>query len=140
MAYFSDGKVRATYPTTNGLGAGRVSDFQFDDDGTLWVSTEGGLSRLKNNRVATLTSANGLPCDTVHWAIEDDDRSFWLYTACGLVRIGRSELDAWSTAADKQQDGSRRIQVTVLDSSDGVRGLAGRATSNPRAAKTPTGN
>jgi len=139
MAYFSDGKVRATYPTTNGLGAGRVSDFQFDDDGTLWVSTEGGLSRLKNNRVATLTSANGLPCDTVHWAIEDDDRSFWLYTACGLVRIGRSELDAWSTAADKQQDGSRRIQVTVLDSSDGVRGLASPGHYHPQVAKTPDG-
>jgi signal transduction histidine kinase/ligand-binding sensor domain-containing protein len=139
IAYFSDGKVRATYTTTNGLGAGRVSDFQFDDDGTLWVSTEGGLSRLKNNRVATLTSANGLPCDTVHWAIEDDDRSFWLYTACGLVRIGRSELDAWSTAADKQQDASRRIEVTVLDSSDGVRGLASPGHYHPQVAKTPDG-
>ena len=69
--------------------------------GTLWVSTEGGLSRLKNNRVATLTSKNGLPCDTVHWAIEDNDHSFWLYTACGLVRIARSELDAWAAAVDK---------------------------------------
>ena len=139
IAYFSDGKVRATYTTTDGLGAGRVSDFQFDDDGMLWVSTEGGLSRLKNNRVATLTSKNGLPCDTVHWAIEDDDRSFWLYTACGLVRIGRSELDAWSTAADKQEDASRRIQITVLDSSDGVRGLASPGHYHPQVAKTPDG-
>ena len=64
IAYFSDGQVRASYTTTDGLGGGRVSDFHFGDDGALWVSTEGGLSRLKNNRVATLTSKNGLPCDT----------------------------------------------------------------------------
>src|SRR3984885_6749365 len=131
MAYFSDGKVRATYTTTNGLGAGRVSDFQFDDDGTLWVSTEGGLSRLKNNRVATLTSKNGLPCDTVHWAIEDNLHSFWLYTACGLVRIARSELDAWAA------DPNRTIQATVFDNSEGVRSLPSHY--HPQVAKTPDG-
>jgi signal transduction histidine kinase/ligand-binding sensor domain-containing protein len=133
IAYFSDGQVRATYTTADGLGAGRVSDFQFDDDGALWVSTEGGLSRLKNNRVATLTSKNGLPCDTVHWAMEEDDRSLWLYTACGLVRIARSELDAWAA------DANRAIQATVFDSSDGVRSLSGPGHYHPQVAKTPDG-
>src|ERR1700722_5269301 len=79
ISYFSDGGIRASYTAADGLGAGRVSHFRFDDDGTLWVSTEGGLSRLRNNHVATLSSKNGLPCDTVHWAIEDHDHSFWLY-------------------------------------------------------------
>jgi signal transduction histidine kinase/ligand-binding sensor domain-containing protein len=133
IAYFPDGQVRATYTTTDGLGAGRVSDFQFDDDGTLWVSTEGGLSRLKNNRVATLTSKNGLPCDTVHWAIEDHDHSFWLYTACGLVRIARSELDVWAA------DANRTIQATVFDSTDGVRSLSDPGHYHPQVAKTPDG-
>src|SRR6266705_2831605 len=132
-AYFSDGQVRTSYTTTDGLGAGRVSDFQFDDDGTLWVSTEGGLSRLKNNHVATLTSKNGLPCDPVHWAMEEDDRSLWLYTACGLVRIARSELDAWVA------DPNRTIQATVFDSSDGVRSLSSPGYYHPQVAKTPDG-
>jgi signal transduction histidine kinase/ligand-binding sensor domain-containing protein len=139
IADLSDGQVRASYTTADGLGAGRVSDFYFDGGGALWISTEGGLSRLKNNRVATLTSKNGLPCDTVHWAIEDNDRSFWLYTTCGLVRMDRSELDAWSTAADKREDASRRIRVTVLDSSDGVRSLASPGHYHPQVAKTPDG-
>jgi signal transduction histidine kinase/ligand-binding sensor domain-containing protein len=133
IAYFSDGQVRASYTTADGLGAGRVSGFQFDDDGALWVSTEGGLSRLKDNRVATLSSKNGLPCDAVHWAIEDNDRSLWLYTACGLVRIARSELDAWVA------DPNRTIQATVFDSSDGVRSLAGPGHYHPQVAKTPDG-
>jgi len=139
IAYFSDGQIRASYTAAGGLGSGRVSDFRFDNDGTLWISTQGGLSRLKNNHLATLTSKNGLPCDRVHWAIEDDDRSFWLYTACGLVRIARSELDAWSTAVDKQDNTTRRIQVTVFDSSDGVRSLPDPGHYHPLVGKSSDG-
>ena len=82
IAYFAEGGLRASYTVADGLGAGRVSSFQFDHDGAFWVSTEGGLSRLKNCRIATLTSKNGLPCDGVHWVAEDNDRFFWLNTAC----------------------------------------------------------
>jgi ligand-binding sensor domain-containing protein len=139
IAYFYDGQVRASYTSADGLGAGRVSNFHFDDDGTLWVSTEGGLSRLKNNRMATLTNRNGLPCDTVYWAMEGDDHSLWLYTPCGLVRIARSELDAWAAAVDKTQDTSLPIRVTVFGSSDGVRSLSSIGNYHPQVAKTPDG-
>src|SRR5271166_914822 len=139
LAYVSDGKVRASYTAADGLGPGRVSDLRFDDDGTLWVSTEGGLSRLKNNRVATLTSRNGLPCDTVHWMMEDNAHSVWLYMACGLVRVARSELDAWAAAVDKTQDTSLPIRVTVFDSSDGVRSLFAPGNYHPQVAKSTDG-
>jgi len=138
IAYF-DGQVRVSYTASDGLGAGRVSDFHFDDDGALWVSTEGGLSRLKNNRLATMSSTNGLPCDTVHWAIEDDDHSMWLYTACGLIRIVRSELDAWAAAVDQRQNAGRPIRVTTFDSSDGVKNLSNPGHYHPQVAKTPDG-
>ena len=116
VSYFKDGQLRASYTAANGLGEGNVAGLQLDRDGALWAATEeGGLSRLKDGRIATLTSRNGLPCDTIHWTIEDDDRSFWLYTACGLVRITRTELDAWIA------DPKRRIETTVWDAADGVR-------------------
>ena len=134
VAYFKDGQVRASYASTDGLGEGRVAGLEIDGDGTLWAATEGGLSRLKDGRVATLTSKNGLPCDTVHWVMEDDDHSFWLYTACGLVRIARSELDAWAA------DPKRIIQSTTFDISDGV-SLRAIAVSEytPRVAKASDG-
>jgi signal transduction histidine kinase len=134
VAYFRDGQVRASYASVNGFGEGRVTSLELDGDGTLWAATAGGLSRVKNGRVATLTSKNGLPCDTVHWVAEDDAHSFWLYTACGLVRIARSELDAWAA------DPKRIIQSTTLDSSDGVR-LRAIAVSEytPRVAKASDG-
>jgi signal transduction histidine kinase len=114
VAYFKDGRIRASYASPEGLGEGMVRGFYVDGNGTLWAATEGGLSRIKDGRVLTLTSQNGLPCNTVHWMMEDDAHSVWLYLACGLVRISRSELDAWASHS------KQTIQATVFDSSDGV--------------------
>jgi signal transduction histidine kinase/ligand-binding sensor domain-containing protein len=133
VAYFRDSQIRASYAATDGLGEGLVNGLRLDQDGTLWAATQGGLSRLKNGRVTTLTSKNGLPCDAVNWVTEDDFHSFWLYTACGLVRIARSELDAWAAHPNHS------VQATVFDSSDGVRilGLGGSLT--PQVSKSPDG-
>ncbi len=134
VAYFKDGQLRASYAVADGLGEGRVENFQFDGDGTLWAATQGGLSRVKDGRVTTLTSRNGLPCDTVQWVMEDDDRAFWLYTACGLVRIARTELDSWVT------DSNRTIKIAVLDSSDGVISHADTVSGySPRVTKSTDG-
>ena len=118
--YFADGQVRAAYTAGDGLGGGTVNRFQFDPDGTVWAATEGGLSRLKNGRVATLTSKNGLPCDAVHWVIEDNDHAFWFFMPCGLVRVARTEIDGWAAAVDHDGNTRRTIQAFVLDNSDGV--------------------
>ena len=91
VLYFKDGKVRASYTAADGLGKGHVPGLRLDRDGAVWAGTEeGGLTKIKDGRIATLTTQTGLPCDTIHWTIEDDDRSARLYTACGLVRIARS--------------------------------------------------
>jgi signal transduction histidine kinase/ligand-binding sensor domain-containing protein len=111
--YFKDGQVRASYTAADGLGKGPVAGLRLDRDGAVWAATEGGgLSRIKNGRIATLTTKNGLPCDTIHWSIEDDHRSLWLYTACGLVRITRSELDRWIA------EPNRRIRTSVWGAAD----------------------
>ena len=139
IVYYSDGQVRASYATAAGLTAGRVSDLQFDHEGVLWIATEGGLSRLKNGRVATLTGRNGLPCDAVHWLREDDARSFWLYTSCGLLRVARSELDAWSSSVDHDVNANKKIVATVFDISDGVLTIATGNHFTPQVAKSTDG-
>ena len=68
VLHFIDGQVRASYGVADGLGAGRVRSLRFAADRTLWAATDGGLSRLKDGRITTLTSRNGLPCDQVHWS------------------------------------------------------------------------
>jgi len=135
VLYFKDGQVRASHTAADGLGKGPVAGLRLDSDGALWAATEeAGLSRIKDGRIATLTSRNGLPCDMIHWTIEDDDRSLWLYAACGLVRITRSELDAWIA------DPNHRVQTTVWDAVDGVNlRSASPAYYGPPVAKATDG-
>jgi signal transduction histidine kinase len=133
VAYFRDGQIRASYQVADGLGRGIVTDLQLDRSGALWVTTEGGLSRVRDGRVATLNSLNGLPCDAVNWVIEDDSDSFWLYMPCGLVRIDQSDLRAWGS------DPKQRIRATVFGRSDGVSSRPLRGGFSPQVAKTTDG-
>jgi signal transduction histidine kinase len=133
VVYLSNGQLRATYTASDRLGQGHINSLRLDPDGTLWVATEGGLSRLKNGRITTLTSKNGLPCDSVHWSIEDDAGSAWLYMTCGLVRIAGSELDAWDT------DPNAKARPTLFSSSDGVSNKAEAPSLSPNVAKSADG-
>jgi PAS domain S-box-containing protein len=135
VSYFKDGKVRETYGTAQGLGAGHVSGLRLDDDGAVWAATEeGGISRIKDGRVRTLTMNNGLPCNAIHWSIEDDHGSLWMYSSCGLVRVLRGELDGWIA------DPTRRIGTTHWDATDGVPLRAvSPAYFNPPVAKAADG-
>ena len=139
VIYFGGGRVGAAYTGANGLGEGLVGRFRFDSDGTVWAATQGGLSRLKNGRVATLSTKNGLPCDAVNTVIRDNEQSFWLYTACGMVRITRPEVDAWSNAVDKQQDTKLTIQFMVFDTSDGVRSESVGWGFSPKVTRSSDG-
>jgi signal transduction histidine kinase len=114
VAYFANGGIQKTYSAAQGLGKGWVTGLRFGPRVALWAATQGGLSRIEGDRVATLTTKNGLPCDSVHWSMEDDDQSVWLYTACGLVRVSRSDIDAWVA------NPARIVNLTVFDASDGV--------------------
>ena len=139
VAYYSEGQIRETYTTANGLTGRRVNDLRFDQEGSLWIATEGGVSRLKNGRLATLTSRNGLPCDGAHWLREDDAGSLWFDTSCGLLRVARRDLDAWAIAMNYDINVTPAVYATVFDISDGIRSLAAPNHYSPQVAKTADG-
>jgi signal transduction histidine kinase/ligand-binding sensor domain-containing protein len=114
IGHFEDGQLRERYSTADGLGEGRVTNLRFAADGSLWVATQAGLSRMRAGAVTTLTRKNGLPCDALHWVMPDDAGSLWLDTSCGLVRIERDHLDAWVA------DAKHTISAVVFDSADGA--------------------
>src|SRR5208337_3371594 len=98
-----------------------------------WAATEGGLSRIKDGNISTLTTKNGMPCDAVHWVIEDDASSLWLSTACGLVRVDRSDLQAWMS------DAKHVVHGALFDRSDGFRMHAMLTAYSPVVKKAPDG-
>jgi signal transduction histidine kinase/ligand-binding sensor domain-containing protein len=138
LAWFSGGNIRASYSASDGLGAGRVNQLRFDKQGALWAATDGGLSRLKDGRITTLTAKNGLPCDAVHWAIEDDAQSVWIKMPCGLARVPRSELDVWA-ASEPRPRGSGLLHPTVFDTSDGITLVPTAGGFTPHVAKSSDG-
>src|SRR3984885_4021747 len=136
VGWFRYGPVRSSYSAADGLGKGAVNQLRFDSEGALWIATDGGITRLKDSQIATLTSKSGLPCDAVQWTMEDDAQSVWLMMPCGLVRVTRSELDTWASARDKTPG---TIRTTVFDNSDGLRTLAVVGDYTPRVAKSGDG-
>jgi signal transduction histidine kinase/ligand-binding sensor domain-containing protein len=138
LVHFVDGQVRESYSVRDGWGKGSINDVRVEADGTVWAASDGGLSRLKAGRIATLDTRSGLPCDHVHSMVFDVDTSVWLYTVCGLVRIARSDLDGWAASVDRGM-APPRIRATVLDSSDGVPSIALLGTFTPHIAQSPDG-
>jgi signal transduction histidine kinase/ligand-binding sensor domain-containing protein len=133
VEYFKDGQLRASYGVANGLGKGHVPGLQLEEDGALWGATEGGISRIREGHIDTLTSRNGLPCDTIHWTLRDDSGALWANTVCGLVRIDRTELETWIAHP------TRRIETTFWDAADGVQLQTAPSSYGPFAAKSADG-
>ena len=133
IAHYQTSSRTRWYTEAEGLARGAVRDLRFTRDGTLWIATQGGLSRLRKGHIDTLTSANGLPCDAIHAMVEDDGGALWLNTACGLLRVDPSELSAWSA------NPHRKIQVKTYDASDGMRTRPTPTGYFRRAAKSKDG-
>lgn len=136
IAALSRDSLRRSFTASDGLGPGRVSDLRFDGDGTLWVATDGGLSRLKHGHFDTITSNNGLPCNRLFWSERADDYSLWLYGECGLIHVASAELEAWIAGK------TLKIRSALLDASDGVSLFTGDLSQviSPKAAISPDGS
>jgi signal transduction histidine kinase/ligand-binding sensor domain-containing protein len=136
LAFLVDGKVQTAYTAADGLGSGRVNALQFDREGALWAATEGGVSRIRDGHIATLSTSNGLPCDDTDWVAEDDDRSVWFLTSCGLIHVRASELAAWTARAGSAREAAK-VDFTLFDGSDGVIRHTRPGGHSPRVVRTP---
>ena len=135
MAYYRAGQIRNLPLSDDRAAPRRVLDVSRDRDGSIWAATENGLSRIKDGRVETMTTANGLPCNTVHWIIEDNLSSYWMYTQCGLLRVARTDVDAW--IADPKR--TIRTTILILDDVDGVQLVPILKGDRPAVTKSSDG-
>jgi signal transduction histidine kinase/ligand-binding sensor domain-containing protein len=133
VSYHDGGQYVSVPLGDTGHAAPKVLDLSRNPDGTFWIATESGLSRLANGRISTLTTANGLPCNQLHWFLADDASAYWLYARCGLLRIARQELDAWIA------DPKRSVHVTTFDAADGVRLVPVLSGFRPQVARSADG-
>jgi ligand-binding sensor domain-containing protein/two-component sensor histidine kinase len=96
------GLVRVQGPVTNylsvsdGLSSSNVWSIHQDSDGILWVGTDNGLTRIKNDKFFPITRQGGLLENTVNCVLEDDLGSLWLGGLQRLYRIDRHQLNAFA--------------------------------------------
>jgi len=80
---FRDGSF-ARYSAASGLSSDRILSLYEDRDGSLWVgTTDGGLNRLKSQRVVNYTRHEGLSDDRIWSVAEDRAGNLWVGTADG---------------------------------------------------------
>lgn len=138
LAFLPEGATRLSFTAAPAFDGMRVSDLYFDHDGTLWVASDGGLSRLKDGRVFTLSTENGLPCDSIYWIQQDEAHAFWLYGSCGLIQLQSGDLNAWTTA--NRSENPKSVRPVLFGASDGVYVLEPPGTGpGPRGARAPDG-
>ncbi|HEV2210361.1 MAG TPA: two-component regulator propeller domain-containing protein [Verrucomicrobiae bacterium] len=76
-----------------GLPGGWVRALYLDAAGTLWIGTAGGLSRLRNGELATLTMREGLPDNSISQILEDGSGNLWLGGNRGIFRVNKQDLE-----------------------------------------------
>jgi signal transduction histidine kinase len=86
-----------------------------DPNGSMWLgSSDRGLLRWKDGRLAAVDAGAGFPVNTVHSVVEDGSGFFWMTSSRSIVRAHGSDLHAVA-------DGTKaRLVCQEFDASDGL--------------------
>ena len=133
VARLRDGRISVVADEKSGMSSGYVRALHVDDDGTVWVGTyDGGLNRLRGNRIAPITTKQGL-FDNGVFAIVEDSGFFWMSSNRGVHRASRRELNA---VADGEV---QSVSSLALTRRDGLLSAECNGGAQPAAARTPDG-
>jgi ligand-binding sensor domain-containing protein len=82
---FRDGKF-VRHGMREGLSSDRVLSIAEDREGSLWIGTsDGGLNRIKEQRIAIFTTRDGLSDEKMWSVFEDREGNLWAGTAEGVL-------------------------------------------------------
>jgi signal transduction histidine kinase/CheY-like chemotaxis protein/ligand-binding sensor domain-containing protein len=113
---FWKGRFRPPITKAQGLAGTNVVDLYEDGERTLWILTQGGISRISGGKITRYTEASGLPETDVYQILEDNSHSFWISSRNGLLRVSRADLD------DVAQGRKKTLNVDVFGAADGIQG------------------
>jgi signal transduction histidine kinase/ligand-binding sensor domain-containing protein len=94
-AGFRDEMKIEKYSQADGLSASRVWCFLEDREHNIWVGTQNGLNRFRDEKIATLTRREGLLTDNVDALAAGPDGTIWAATTIGINRIDGGHRDLY---------------------------------------------
>jgi signal transduction histidine kinase len=115
------------YSRTDGLPGGSIASIAEDGAGTIWVGSDGGLSRLDGTRFKTIGSGSGLPGESVRAIVADEEGNLWFGTSKGIVRLQVREFDA------AVHDRAHRVSYALYGQFDGLHGVPMSIRGHPRS-------
>ena len=115
LSRYSAGRFNS-YNRADGLPVGSVLAMVEDPEGHLWIATDGGLARLRDEIFKVYTETDGLPSRRVRALLVDRQGVLWVGTAKGLVRYADGRFVAFSAA-----DGAPRDEIlSLLEDAEGA--------------------
>jgi len=99
QAGFHEGMKIEKYSQFDGLSAPRVWCFLEDREHNLWVGTQDGLNRFRDEKIATLTRREGLASNNVDALAAGRDGTIWASTSMGINRIDGEHRDLYLNGA-----------------------------------------
>lgn len=93
----------------------------------VWISTDRGLHRDRDGRLARVGLEQGMPVDTVFQLVRDRLGNVWITSNRGVLR---TSLDALDAVADGRVG---KLQVARYNEIDGMANAQGNGSSGPSA-------
>ena len=111
------------YSTQDGLADNVIFSFFEDKNEAMWIGTEGGLSRIKNNEIFSFGVQDKQFGTAIHQIILDKSGEFWFSSNNGVFHTNKTELDNYIDAqeTETETDADDELpQITFYDESDGM--------------------
>jgi signal transduction histidine kinase/ligand-binding sensor domain-containing protein len=102
------------YDDKSGLQTIGVFSSAEDPDGTVWLTTQSGVSRYKNGDFGNIGFKSGLPENSLFEFLPDQKGYVWFPSNRGLIRAKKQELNDY---LDKKTD---KIDWQLYDDGDGM--------------------
>jgi signal transduction histidine kinase/ligand-binding sensor domain-containing protein len=130
-----DGMKIETYSESDGLSAARVWCFLEDGEHNIWVGTQNGLNRFRDEKIATLTRREGLMRDSVDALAAGPDRAIWASTTIGINRIDDGHRDLYLKGTSVLGLHSDRKNALWMGTNRGVARMQGDKWDYPLPAE-----
>jgi signal transduction histidine kinase len=122
------------YSIEDGLRTSLVYALHEDEDHALWIGTYGGgLYRLKEGKISSVSKSNGLFDDVIFAILDDSLGSFWMSCNRGIFSASKRDLN------DVADGKASTLTCEVFGLNQGLRSVECNGGSQPAAVRTRDG-